>query len=99
MHGFMNISRTLKQCKNFFQYVWSYISLNAIWILPGKLTWLFIIMITPVPGTILLWFTKKDIGNLAMKERLNYIIGETRYKLPQDGKVINNPDIVNSMYR
>lgn len=62
----------------------------------GKLTWLFIIMITPVPGTILLWFTKKDIGNLAMKERLNYIIGETRYKLPQDGKVINNPDIVNS---
>lgn len=31
-----------------------------------------------------------------MKERLNYIIGETRYKLPQDGKVINNPDIVNS---
>lgn len=62
----------------------------------GKLTWLFIIMITPVPGTILLWFTKKDIGNLAMKERLNYLIGETRYKLPQDGKVINNPDIVNS---
>lgn len=62
----------------------------------GKLTWLFIIMITPVPGTILLWFTKKDIGNLAMKERLNYIIDETRCKLPQDGKVINNPDIVNS---
>lgn len=62
----------------------------------GKLTWLFIIMITPVPGTILLWFTRKDIGNLAMKERLNYLINETKCKLPQDGKVINNPDIVNS---
>ena len=62
----------------------------------SKLTWLFIIMLSPVSGTILLWFTKRDIGNFAMKERLNYLISETKNKLPQDGKVINNPDIINS---
>lgn len=62
----------------------------------GKLTWLFLIMLSPVSGTILLWFTRKDIGNLAMKERLNYLISQTKDKLPQDGKVINSPDIVES---
>lgn len=62
----------------------------------SKLTWLFIIMISPVPGTILLWFTKKDIGNLAMKERLSYLITETKNKIVQDNDVINNQDITSS---
>ncbi len=62
----------------------------------SKLTWLFIIMVSPVPGTILLWFTRKDIGNFTMKERLAHLINETKDKLEQDEEVINNPDIVNS---
>lgn len=62
----------------------------------AKLTWLFIFMISPVPATILLWFTKKDIGNLTLKGRINYLVTMTKKKIPQDKEVINNPDIVGS---
>ncbi|MDE6849199.1 MAG: cardiolipin synthase [Ruminococcus sp.] len=62
----------------------------------AKLTWLFIFMISPVPATVLLWFTKKDIGNLTLKRRINYLVTMTRKKIPQDKEVINNADIVGS---
>ncbi|MDE5860886.1 MAG: cardiolipin synthase, partial [Ruminococcus sp.] len=62
----------------------------------GKLTWLFIIAMFPIPGTILLWFTKRDIGNYALRERVTHLVGETKDKLRQDNNVINNIDIVSS---
>ncbi|MDE6091866.1 MAG: cardiolipin synthase, partial [Ruminococcus sp.] len=62
----------------------------------GKLTWLFIIMISPVSSCILLWFTKRDIGNYALKERINSLVTMTKKKIPQNEEVINNPDIVRS---
>lgn len=62
----------------------------------SKLTWLFIIMVSPVPATVLLWFTKRDIGNLTLKGRINYLVTMTKKKIPQDKEVINNPDIVGS---
>lgn len=62
----------------------------------GKLTWLFIIMISPVSSCILLWFTKRDIGNYALKERINSLVTMTKKKISQNEEVINNPDIVRS---
>ncbi len=62
----------------------------------GKLTWLFIIMISPVSSCILLWFTKRDIGNYALKERINSLVTMTKKKIPQNKEVINNPNIVRS---
>lgn len=62
----------------------------------GKLTWLFIFMISSVPGTILFWLTKKDIGNMTLKKRINYLVKMTKKKIPQNKDVINHPDIVGS---
>ncbi|MCM1314631.1 MAG: cardiolipin synthase [Alistipes senegalensis] len=62
----------------------------------GKLTWLFIISMFPIPGTVLLWFTKRDIGNYALRERVAFLVNETKDKLRQDTNVINNIDIVSS---
>lgn len=62
----------------------------------GKLTWLFIIMISPVSSCILLWFTKRDIGNYALKERINSLVTMTKKKISQNEEVINNTDIVRS---
>lgn len=62
----------------------------------SKLTWLFLISMFPITGSALLWFTKRDIGNYALKERINFLINETKDKLPQDNNVINDIDIVSS---
>lgn len=62
----------------------------------GKLTWLFMFMISPVPATVFLWFTQRDVVNITLKKRINYLITITKKKIPQDKEVMNNPDIVAS---
>lgn len=62
----------------------------------AKLTWLFLIMIIPVPGALFLAWTQNDIGHRTEQRMINGIIDETRNILPQDEKVINNDDIVSS---
>ncbi|MDE5582665.1 MAG: PLDc N-terminal domain-containing protein, partial [Ruminococcus sp.] len=62
----------------------------------SKLTWLFMITIFPIFGSILLWYTKKDIGNYALKKRIHFLVKSTRKKIPQVMDVINNPEIKNS---
>lgn len=51
----------------------------------AKLTWLVVIMITPVFGSLLYLFTVKDFGHRAMKKRLAAITGSTATLLPQTG--------------
>lgn len=57
----------------------------------AKLTWLAIIMLFPIPGTILLWYTQFDFGHRAIKERIAHLISITRNKLPQNNDVMNDP--------
>ena len=61
-----------------------------------KLTWLVLIVIFPVPASILLWLTKKDIGHMKLKKRLELMIRETKKKLPQNPYTIIEDDIIMS---
>lgn len=62
----------------------------------AKLTWLNLIMLFPVPATILLWFTQREIGHRAVKFRVAELIDETRDKLSQDNAVILKQEVVDS---
>lgn len=62
----------------------------------AKLTWLFVIMVAPIPGTAFLWFTERDIGHNALKIRINQLIAETKDSISQDIVVMDQPEIINS---
>ena len=62
----------------------------------AKLTWLMIIMIAPVPGTILLLFIQKDIGHNAIKKRVGHLIRETKHKLPHNSGIMELPELCTS---
>ncbi|WP_369695204.1 cardiolipin synthase [Ruminococcus flavefaciens] len=62
----------------------------------AKLTWLFIIMLVPVPGTILLWYTQVNFGHRAITKRIESLISDTKDKLSQKERVINAPELVQS---
>ena len=62
----------------------------------AKLTWLTVIMLFPVPGTILLWFTNKDIGHRAVNARIEYLKRETHGKLTQNEEILSEPEIIAS---
>lgn len=49
----------------------------------AKITWLVVIMVSPVFGSLLYLFTDKDLGHRAMKRRLATITGQTADLLPQ----------------
>lgn len=48
-----------------------------------KLTWLLLIMLVPVFGALLFWYTQTEIGHRAVKERLNQLIKDTKNSIPQ----------------
>ena len=62
----------------------------------AKLTWLILIMLVPVPGTILLLFTQADVGHRAISDRIAYLIDETRGKLAQNDETITKAEVVAS---
>lgn len=62
----------------------------------AKLTWLFLIMLFPVPATIMLWFTQKDVGHRAVKARMDELITATKNMLPQDHNTMINPELIDS---
>lgn len=53
----------------------------------AKLTWLIVILILPVFGALLFWYTKSDLGHRALKKRMNCLIDQTRSSISQDGSV------------
>ena len=57
----------------------------------AKLTWLWIIMLFPMPGTLLMWFTQVDFGQRHMKRRMSELIAETKKTIPQKPEVLGNP--------
>lgn len=62
----------------------------------AKLTWLVLIMMFPIPATIMLCFTQNEIGHKAVKDRVGQLIGETKEKLIQREETLKKPEIVNS---
>lgn len=62
----------------------------------AKLTWLGIIMIFPIPGTILLFLTQNDFSNHAIRKRIEYLVNSTKKLLPYDKSLIENYNLRNS---
>lgn len=54
----------------------------------GKLTWMFLLAVIPIPASIFLWFTEKDAGHRTLKRRVQQRIDESRDLLHQDPEVL-----------
>lgn len=62
----------------------------------GKLTWMFLLAVIPIPASIFLWFTEKDVGHRTLKRRVQQRIDESRDLLHQDPEVLRDPEIESS---
>ena len=62
----------------------------------AKLTWLFLIMLAPVPASIFLWFTQKNFGHRMIKERTAELIEATKDMLKQDKETLYAPELIES---
>ncbi len=49
----------------------------------AKITWVLTIVLLPVFGAALFWYTQKDPGHRALKRRLGKLLDDTKDKLPQ----------------
>ncbi len=54
----------------------------------AKITWLVIVMLTPVFGSLLYLYTQLDIGHRALKARFEQIIEMTKGSIPQEEAVM-----------
>ncbi len=55
----------------------------------AKLTWMWIISLVPIPGTIFLFFTQRNWGHRKTRERVEQIITSTKSELEQDRKILS----------
>ena len=62
----------------------------------AKLTWLWLIAMFPVPGSLLLWFTNNNFGHRHIRMQITDLITETKHALPQDPEVLADPVITES---
>ena len=56
----------------------------------AKITWLIVIMLLPVFGVLLYWYTQSDIGHRALKKRVDQIITETKESIPQSQQAMEH---------
>ncbi len=54
----------------------------------AKITWLIVMILMPVFGVLLFLYTQSDLGHRALKERMNYIISQTKEDIPQSSEVM-----------
>ena len=54
----------------------------------AKLTWMLIMAVVPLPGAVLLLFTRTNIGHRAVTARVEQLIDETRDAIPQSPEVL-----------
>ena len=54
----------------------------------SKITWLVLIMLAPVMGTLLYWYTLMDIGHRAEKRRIDKLVNQTRGMIPQNDQIM-----------
>lgn len=50
----------------------------------AKITWLIVIMLMPIFGALLFWFTQSELGHRALKSRVDQLIQQTNTLVPQD---------------
>lgn len=50
----------------------------------AKITWLILIMIAPIFGSLLYWFTQRNWGHRAMRHRIQTILAQTSSFIPSD---------------
>ena len=62
----------------------------------AKLTWLVLITLFPVPGSILLFFTKQDIGHIRVKKRVINAIAQSKDMLPLHSEVLADEELASS---
>ena len=55
----------------------------------AKLTWMFLISIFPLPGSVFLYFTKMNFGHRASRQRVEELIEQTKTALPQDPAILD----------
>ncbi len=55
----------------------------------AKITWLIVIMLFPVFGALLFWYTQSEVGHRAVKKRLEDILAVTNGKLKQDEETLS----------
>ena len=55
----------------------------------AKITWLIVIMLLPVFGALLFWYTQSDIGHRAVKARIGQLTEQTRDSIPQSQPVLD----------
>lgn len=71
-----------------FNLVMVIILLNSPTEPSAKLTWLAVIMLIPILGSLLYLYTRFDIGHRALKKRISVVMQETRFDLQQDHDVM-----------
>lgn len=62
----------------------------------AKLTWLYIITLFPVPASILLLFSKTDLGHRAVKRKIVKMINDTEGMIAQNEEVFSRSELVKS---
>ena len=90
-HWFSGYFRWLSLVQGAFIVAMVFYLFNCNMDASAKLTWLNLIMLFPVPATIFLWISRKDIGHNATKKRCEKLITETRDMLVQDPEVLKDP--------
>ena len=53
----------------------------------AKITWLIVVMLLPVFGALLFWYTQSNLGHRDLQRRLNAVIDQTRDSIPQSEAV------------
>lgn len=54
----------------------------------AKITWLVIMMLTPIFGALLYWYIQWDIGHRALKARSIQLVDMTKNRIPQSEEVL-----------
>lgn len=74
--------------KNVFVTLMVFYVLNHPMNSNAKITWLVLVMLFPVFGALLFWFTQLEVGHRMEKVRLEHIINMTKTAIPQNKEVI-----------
>ena len=69
---------------------------NSSMDLSAKLTWLAILSLFPIPGSILLWYTHNDLGHRALMARIYQLTYETKGALKQNQAVLMRHELIES---
>ncbi len=56
----------------------------------SKITWLIVILLMPVFGALLFFYTKSELGHRAVKKKLDEILDDTSEKLSQDPQILED---------